>query len=119
MGHAPSAIAEKHSRRRPLDLLRMWHTKIEGWMLAVAGIEQPEKGVLRLKAVFRRWRPSKRNWEQPMVKALKVRLTALEAVMGDTGDSGPVRTDGTQAAPPHALHARMSRMGRLPGLEPG
>lgn len=41
MGHKPSAIAEKHYRRRPLDLLRMWHTKIEGWILAQAGIEQP------------------------------------------------------------------------------
>ena len=41
MGHAPSAIAEKHYRRRPLDLLRMWHSKIEGWILEQAGIEQP------------------------------------------------------------------------------
>lgn len=41
MGHKPSAIAEKHYRRRPLDLLRMWHTKIEGWILEQAGIEQP------------------------------------------------------------------------------
>ena len=37
-GHAPSAIAEKHYRRRPLDLLRMWHDKIEAWMLNQAGI---------------------------------------------------------------------------------
>lgn len=41
MGHKPSATAEKHYRRRPLDLLRMWHTKIEGWILEQAGIEQP------------------------------------------------------------------------------
>lgn len=40
-GHKPSAIAEKHYRRRPLDLLRMWHTRIEAWMLEQAGIEQP------------------------------------------------------------------------------
>ncbi len=40
-GHKPSALAEKHYRRRPLDLLRMWHTKIEGWILEQAGIEQP------------------------------------------------------------------------------
>jgi integrase len=33
MGHKPSAIAEKHYRRRPLDLLRQWHTKLESWML--------------------------------------------------------------------------------------
>lgn len=41
MGHKPSALAEKHYRRRPLDLLRQWHTKIEGWILEQAGIEQP------------------------------------------------------------------------------
>lgn len=39
MGHKPSAIAEKHYRRRPIDLLRMWHDKIEAWMLAQAGVE--------------------------------------------------------------------------------
>lgn len=43
MGHKPSALAEKHYRRRPLDLLRMWHTKIEAWMLEQAGIEQPSE----------------------------------------------------------------------------
>ncbi|MEY4593011.1 MAG: phage-related integrase [Pseudomonadota bacterium] len=43
MGHAPSATAEKHYRERPLDLLRMWHTKIEGWILEQAGIEQPQE----------------------------------------------------------------------------
>ncbi len=41
MGHKPSATAEKHYRVRPLDLLRMWHTKIEAWVLEQAGIEQP------------------------------------------------------------------------------
>ena len=47
MGHKPSATAEKHYRVRPLDLLRMWHTKIEAWMLEQAGVtfdaEQPGK----------------------------------------------------------------------------
>lgn len=37
-GHKPSAIAEKHYRRRPLDLLRSWHDRIEAWMLDQAGI---------------------------------------------------------------------------------
>ncbi|WP_081077356.1 tyrosine-type recombinase/integrase [Burkholderia pseudomultivorans] len=41
-GHKPSAIAEKHYRRRPLDLLRMWHDKIESWMLEQAGINSPQ-----------------------------------------------------------------------------
>jgi len=41
MGHKPSATAEKHYRVRPLDLLRMWHTKIEAWILNEASIEQP------------------------------------------------------------------------------
>lgn len=38
MGHKPSAIAERHYNVRPLDLLRMWHDKIEAWMLEQAGI---------------------------------------------------------------------------------
>lgn len=41
MGHKPSALAEKHYRRRPLDLLRSWHVKIEAWILEQAGIELP------------------------------------------------------------------------------
>lgn len=41
-GHKPSAIAEKHYRVRPLDLLRMWHTRIEAWILNEAGVAQPK-----------------------------------------------------------------------------
>ena len=41
MEHKPSETAEKYYRVRPLDLLRMWHTKIEAWILNEAGIEQP------------------------------------------------------------------------------
>jgi len=37
-GHKPSAIAEKHYRRRPIDLLRLWHERIEGWILDEAGL---------------------------------------------------------------------------------
>jgi integrase len=44
VGHKPSATAEKHYKRRPLDLLRRWHTRIEAWILEQAGIEQPEEG---------------------------------------------------------------------------
>jgi hypothetical protein len=51
MGHKPSAIAEKHYRRRPLDLLRMWHVKIEAWILTEAGINYvPVKPGLRVVA---------------------------------------------------------------------
>lgn len=39
MGHKPSALAEKHYRRRPLDLLRKWHDLNESWILQQAGIE--------------------------------------------------------------------------------
>lgn len=42
MGHKPSALAEKHYRRRSLDLLRMWHDKIEAWILEEAGVETME-----------------------------------------------------------------------------
>ena len=41
-GHKPSATAEKHYRVRPLDLLALWHNKIESKMLDFAGIEIPE-----------------------------------------------------------------------------
>jgi len=39
MGHKPSAIAEKHYIQRELDLLHLWHVKIEEWILEQAGIE--------------------------------------------------------------------------------
>lgn len=55
MGHKPSATAEKHYTVRPLDLLRMWHTRIEAWVLEQAGIQQPvaqgQKPKAKLKAV--------------------------------------------------------------------
>jgi integrase len=41
MGHKPSATAEKHYRRRPLDLLRQWHKKLEAWILTEAGLPVP------------------------------------------------------------------------------
>lgn len=47
----PSAVAEKHYRARPLDLLWKWHAKIEVWILEEAGIPQPEKGAGRLRVV--------------------------------------------------------------------
>lgn len=49
MGHKPSALAEKHYRRRPLDLLRKFHDQIEAWMLEQAGIQfQPAPAALHL-----------------------------------------------------------------------
>jgi hypothetical protein len=39
MGHKPSATAEKHYKPRPIDLLRLWHTKYERWILEQAGID--------------------------------------------------------------------------------
>jgi integrase len=47
-GHKPSALVEKHYRRRPLDLLRMWHEKIEVWILNEAGIEAPKSDGIHL-----------------------------------------------------------------------
>lgn len=38
-GHAPQGVREQHYIRRPLDLLRKWHVKIEAWILDQAGIE--------------------------------------------------------------------------------
>lgn len=42
MGHKPSAIAEKHYIQRELDLLHIWHVRIESWILDQAGVEQPK-----------------------------------------------------------------------------
>jgi integrase len=39
-GHKPSATAEKHYKRRPLDLLRVHHERIEQWILEQAGINR-------------------------------------------------------------------------------
>ena len=52
MGHAPSATAERHYKSRPLDLLALWHSKYEAWILEQAGIqfERPE-GSRGLRAV--------------------------------------------------------------------
>jgi integrase len=38
-GHKPSATAEKHYKRRPIDLLRLHHERIETWVLAQAGVK--------------------------------------------------------------------------------
>jgi len=41
-GHKPSATREKHYKSRPLDLLRVWHQRIEDWVLTEAGIDVPQ-----------------------------------------------------------------------------
>lgn len=41
MGHAPSALAEKHYIQRSIDMLRAWHDKIEAFMLTQAKITFP------------------------------------------------------------------------------
>jgi len=50
-GHKPSATAEKHYKRRPIDLLRLHHERIETWVLAQAGVKfdpKAEPGKLRV-----------------------------------------------------------------------
>ncbi len=37
-GHAPQGVREQNYIRRPLDLLRLHHEKIEAWLLAQAGV---------------------------------------------------------------------------------
>lgn len=53
-GHKPSATAEKHYTVRPLDLLRVHHERIEGWILEQAGVhfepKAEEAGKLQLVA---------------------------------------------------------------------
>lgn len=38
-GHKPQGVREQNYIRRPLDLLRKWHVKIETWILKQAGIQ--------------------------------------------------------------------------------
>lgn len=38
-GHAPQGTRETNYIHRPLDLLRMWHVKIEAWILEQAGVQ--------------------------------------------------------------------------------
>ena len=45
MGHKPSATAERHYTRREVGLLRIWHNKIEEFILTEANIEQPKAKV--------------------------------------------------------------------------
>jgi len=51
MGHKPSATAEKHYKQRPIDLLRVWHERIEAWMLDQAAISVPVNTDNRLSIV--------------------------------------------------------------------
>lgn len=47
-GHAPQGNREQNYIRRPVDLLRDWHVKIEAWILKEAGIKfVPRKPGLR------------------------------------------------------------------------
>ena len=50
-GHAPQGVREQNYIRRPLDLLRMWHIKIEEWILEQADIKfEPVKTGLHVVA---------------------------------------------------------------------
>ena len=50
-GHAPQGVREQNYIRRPLDLLRMWHVKMESWILNEAGIQfVPVKAGMRVVA---------------------------------------------------------------------
>jgi integrase len=50
-GHAPQGVREQNYVRRPVDLLRVWHDKIEEWMLKEAGVKfTPSAQPLRVVA---------------------------------------------------------------------
>lgn len=48
-GHKPSGVREKHYIRRPLDILRLWHNKIEKWILEQAGIKLNSAEELKIR----------------------------------------------------------------------
>ena len=50
-GHAPQGVREQNYIRRPLDLLRVHHERIEAWMLEQGKIKFDASDVDRLKAV--------------------------------------------------------------------
>jgi integrase len=50
-GHKPSATAEKHYKRRPVDLLRVHHERIEAWILEQAGVQFTPAKPLKLSVV--------------------------------------------------------------------
>lgn len=53
-GHAPQGVREQNYIRRPLDLLRLHHEKIEAWILEQAGVVFDPKaapGALRVVTV--------------------------------------------------------------------
>jgi len=52
-GHKPQGVAEQHYRVRELEELAPWHAQYERWLLAQAGIKQPEAepGTTPMKAV--------------------------------------------------------------------
>jgi integrase len=48
-GHAPQGVREQNYVRRPVDLLRVWHDKIETWILDEAGVKfTPSESRLQL-----------------------------------------------------------------------
>jgi hypothetical protein len=51
MGHKPSATVEKHYTVRPVDLLRVHHTRLESWMLDQAGLDIDEPQASHLSVV--------------------------------------------------------------------
>lgn len=52
-GHAPQGVREQNYIRRPLDLLRLHHERIEAWILEQAGIPVPTGAAASLQEVGR------------------------------------------------------------------
>lgn len=52
MGHAPQGVGEMHYMVRPLDMLRMYHERIEAWILKEAAEKKPKEStpVIQLAA---------------------------------------------------------------------
>lgn len=51
-GHAPQGVREQNYIRRPLDLLRVHHVRIEAWLLEQAGVTfKPEESATHLRVV--------------------------------------------------------------------
>jgi integrase len=91
-GHKPSATAEKHYRVRPMDLLRVWHQRIEDWMLEQAGVAAPHE-----KAA------STQKSEGESVKATKAIALSITPVRPTLPPSAPSRTSPSPTQPRRLL----------------
>ena len=93
-GHAPQGVREQKYIRRPLDLLRMWHVRIETWMLKQARIEfangkdsEPSSDLKLDPSAESLFQPANDLWGQAVTHNIvaEVTLHFADAIRGGLG----------------------------------